>query len=459
MNKPLLTCWGGVGTVTGANFLLETENNKSLIDCGLLQGVSGSNEVNNAKFEYDVSTIDYVFITHAHIDHIGRVPKLIKEGFKGVIYSTPETKAISELMLQDTAKISENNARMHGGDPIYSMKEVRSAMDMWQSISYHSPKDFIDYSLELFDAGHILGSAMYKFTFKTGNSEIVGKSILFTGDLGNSPSLLLRDTEKVPGVDYLLMDSVYGDRNHEDMTERDRRFKEIVKNTYDTKGTLLIPTFSLERTQGLLYQLNNLFEDKVLPVVPVYLDSPLAIRVTEIYDRITTEYKESVQAEIRGGDEIFKFPKLQSITESRDSRELINMPGPKIIMAGSGMSTAGRIVNHEESFLPDPNTTLLLVGYQAPGTLGRTIEEGAKEIVINKNKVKVRARIEKIDGFSAHKGSDGLVEFADQAGPNIRKVFVTMGEPKSSIFLAERLHDELGLETVVPVRGQPYELK
>jgi metallo-beta-lactamase family protein len=449
--KPTLTCWGGVGTVTGANFLLETENKKSLIDCGLLQGVKGSRDINESKFEYDISSIDQVFITHAHIDHIGRVPKLFKDGFKGVVYSTPETRSIAELMLQDTAKISENNARSYGGEPIYTARDVKEAMSKWQEIKYHEPKDFGDFSVELYDAGHILGSSMYKFSFKNG-------TMLFTGDLGNSPSPLLRDTEEVKGLDYLLMDSVYGDRNHESIEERERKFKEIIKRTYDTKGTLLIPTFSLERTQDLLYKLNNLFEDKVLPVVPVFLDSPLAIRVTEVYDRVVNEYNKGVQDEIRGGDEIFRFPKLRSIAEARDSRELIHVPGPKIIMAGSGMSTAGRIVDHEENFLPDPNTTLLLVGYQAIGTLGRELEEGAKNVVIKGTPVKVRARIEKIDGFSAHKGSDDLVEFASKSAETLKKVFVTMGEPKSSMFLAERLHDELGLNAIVPKRGEKYEL-
>jgi len=452
MNKPTLTCFGGVGAVTGANFLLQTETKSSLIDCGLLQGVHAAGEVNAEKFDYDPAKIDYLFITHAHIDHIGKVPKLVKDGFKGVIYSSPETKAISELMLLDTAKINESNARTQGVEPLYTAHDADHAMSLWQSIEYHAPKDFSDFKVELFDAGHILGSSMYKFTFPS------GRSMLFTGDLGNSPSPLLRDNENVSGLSYLLMDSIYVDRNHEDKAERDEKFKQILQRVYDTKGTLLIPVFSLERTQVLLYELNNLFEDHVLPTIPVYLDSPLAIHVTEIYERITKEYKPAVQDEIHAGDDIFKFPKLRSITQSRESHELEYIPGPKIIMAGSGMSTAGRIVNHEITFLPREDTTLLLVGYQAPGTLGRIIEEGAKEITIKSERVKVKAHIEKIDGFSAHADSNALVDFVSHTADTLKQVFVTMGEPKSSIFLAQRLNDELGVKAVVPERGRSYEL-
>ncbi|KND48626.1 MAG: metallo-beta-lactamase family protein [Parcubacteria bacterium C7867-005] len=452
MSKPTLSCFGGVGYVTGANFLLETETSKSLIDCGLLQGVENSDGINADKFDYDPATIDFLFITHAHIDHIGRVPKLVKDGFKGVIYSTKETKELSRLMLEDMARINESNAQERGVEPIYTNIHAEQALNLWQAIPYHESKKFADFSLDLFDAGHILGSAMYKFTFPS------GKSMLFTGDLGNSPSPLLRDTEKIVGVDYILMDSVYGDRNHEDHSERDRRFKEIVNEVIAKKGTLLIPVFSLERTQVLLFELDNLLESKQIAPVSVFLDSPLAIRITAVYERTDSEYNKDVQKELSGGDDIFRFPKLRMTGKVRDSMQIANENGPKIILAGSGMSTAGRILGHEANFLPDPNATLLLVGYQAPGTLGRVIEEGAKQVTIKGQNIPVRARIEKIDGFSAHKGSDGLVDFVADTKDSVKKVFVTMGEPRSSIFLAQRLKDELDVDALVPERGKRYEL-
>lgn len=452
MSKPTLTCWGGVGAVTGANFLFETGTKKVLIDCGLLQGLPSAENINAEKFDYEPTSIDFLFITHAHIDHIGKVPKLVKDGFKGIIYSTGETRAIAELMLADMAKINTSNAHGTGSEPLYGHDHVVKALSLWQTINYHEQKDFGDFSLELFDAGHILGSAMYKFTFKS------GKTMLFTGDLGNSPSPLLRDNERVSGLSYLLMDSVYGDRNHEDKTERDRKFKEIIERTAKEGRTLLVPVFSLERTQVLLYELNELFESKQVTQIPVFLDSPLAIHVTEIYERITKEYKKTVQDDIRGGDDIFVFPKLRSITESRESREIVNIKGPKIIMAGSGMSTAGRIVGHEEIYLPDPKATILFVGYQAPGTLGRQISEGAKNVMIKDRGVEVRAEVIQIDGFSAHADSDALVNFVSNTAETLKNVFVTMGEPKSAMFLAQRLNDELNVKAIMPERGKRYEL-
>jgi len=452
MSKPTLTCWGGVGTVTGSNFLLEISGKKNLVDCGLLQGLPTVEKTNAESFDYDPTSIDFLFITHAHIDHIGKVPKLVKDGFKGVIYSTRETKEIADLMLADMAKINAERAHINGSEPLYVQSDVEQAMNLWQSLDYHKPTDFGGFKVELFDAGHILGSAMYKFTTPE------GKSVLFAGDLGNSPSPLLRNHDEIRGIDYLLLDSVYGDRNHEDKTERDRKFKEIIIETSEKKGTLLIPVFSLERTQILLYELNNLFESKQVPSIPVFLDSPLAIHVTEVYERITNEYKKSVQDEIKHGDDIFVFPKLRSITEARESHELININGPKIIMAGSGMSTAGRIVNHEEIYLPDPTATILFVGYQAPGTLGRQISEGSKKVRINNTEIEVKARVIQIDGFSAHADSNALVDFASHTVNTLKNVFVVMGEPKSSIFLAQRLNDELGVKAIVPERGKRYEL-
>ncbi len=452
MNKIKLTCFGGVGAVTGANFLLETKNKRILIDCGLLQGVYGADQINSANFDYDPSSIDILFITHAHIDHIGKIPKLVKDGFKGKIYSTPETKEISALMLRDTAKITENNAEMEAREPLYRVADAEAALANWQMIKYHIPTDFNDFILEIFDAGHILGSGMFKMTFPS------GKSMMFTGDLGNSPSPILRDTEVVEGVTYMLMESVYGDRNHEEKGERDEKFKQIIADSIKRQGTLVIPVFSLERTQVMLYELDNLFESGALPSVPVFLDSPLASHVTDIYEKVVNLYNDKTQTDIKAGDNIFKFPKLIETIKSKASHEIENIKGPKIILAGSGMSTAGRVQNHEAIYLPNPNATILFVGYQSPGTLGREISEGRKVVEIKGERVQVRAHIEQIDGFSGHKDSNNLVEFVSHSAETLKKVFVTMGEPKSSIFLAQRLKDELEIEAVVPERGKIYEL-
>jgi metallo-beta-lactamase family protein len=449
MSDVSLTCFGGVGAVTGANFLLETKSQKILIDCGLLQGLPTADTINAEPFDYDPATINMLFVTHAHIDHIGKVPKLVKDGFRGKIYSTPATKDIAALMLADMVKINPN---------LYGLQDVDQALSLWHTIAYHEVQDFGDFKLELFDAGHILGSAMYTLSFPSSQTGQAGKSLMFTGDIGNSPSPLLRPTEKVTGLTYMLMDSVYGDRNHESKEERDEKFISVIQETVEQGRTLLIPVFSLERTQIMLYELNKLFESKQLKPVPVFLDSPLAIRVTEIYERVSKHYNDAVQSDISGGDDVFKFPKLRETAQIRDSREITNISGAKIILAGSGMSTAGRILGHEENFLPDPDATILFVGYQAPGTLGRLISEGSKKVIINEREVEVRAKVVNIDGYSAHADSNSLVEFVSSSAKTLQKVFVAMGEPKASIFLAQRLHNELGVDALVPERGKRYDL-
>lgn len=428
MSNHSLTCYGGVGSVTGANFLLEADSEKFLIDCGLLQGVSKSAEerANNEHFDYDVTNIKALFITHAHVDHIGRIPKLIMAGFKGVIYSTPATKIISEVMLQDLVHIENLDADL-----------VVRAMSLWQSLDYHEIKDMGPFKAEIYNSGHILGSGMFKFIFPS------GKSIVFTGDLGNSPSPLLKDLESVGETDYILMESVYGDRNHESHEERDEHFREVVKRISEEKSTLVVPVFSLERTQVILHALQNMYEKKEIQNVPVFLDSPLAIRITDIYQRLIDK-------------DFFDFPMLRETAEARDSQEIYKTPGPKIILAGSGMSTAGRILFHEERFLPDEKATILFIGFQAPGTLGRQIQEGLKEVIIHDKQIPVRAKVETILGFSAHAGSDQLVDFVAGSQKSLKKVFVAMGELKASIFLAQRIHDELGVEAIVPKRGEKY---
>jgi metallo-beta-lactamase family protein len=448
-----LTCFGGVGSVTGANFMLETDSKRVLIDCGLNQGSPEAGELNRSEFEYDPASADLLFITHAHIDHIGRVPKLVKDGFKGEIWSTPGTKKLSELMLADTVKIGERNARETGREPMYSAGDVEKSLSAWKTLSYHEPMQFGEFTVELSNSGHVLGSSMVKFTFDKSS-----RSIMFSGDLGNSPSVLLKDREKASGLSYLLMESVYGDRNHEDKEEREEKFKKIVRESIDRKGTLLIPAFSLERTQDILHLLDDMFESDGVRPVPVFLDSPLAIKVTDVYESITKNYNEHIQKELREGDDPFNFSKFRETAEVRDSREISKVHGPKIILAGSGMSTAGRIVAHEEEYLPDESATILFMGYQAAGTLGRQIQSGLKEVMIGDEKVKVRATVESISGFSAHADSDQLVEFVSNTADTVEEVFVAMGEPKSSVFLAQRLHDELGVDAVVPEKGKVYEL-
>lgn len=447
-----ITFCSGIGSVTGANFLVEFNASRILVDCGLIQGEKVAMKENRNPFGYEPASIEILFVTHAHLDHVGRIPKLVKEGFKGEIYSTPETRSLSELILEDAVGLLDKEAREEGILPLYEMQDVKEAMALWKTIPYHTETSFGDFSLYIKDAGHILGSSIFQFTHE-------GKKVVFTGDLGNTPTPLLRDTESIEGADYVVMESVYGDRNHEPKSERSEKLRKIITDTITRGGSLVIPAFSLERTQVIIYEINKLVEAKAIPSVPVYIDSPLATRVTEVYKNSTELFNERAKEEIKAGDDLFNFPRLLYTASTQESREIDHSKLPKIIIAGSGMSVGGRVRHHEEIYLPDPKSTILLVGYQTMGTVGRHLLEGAKKVMIDKKEVKIKAHIESILGFSSHKDSVHLVEFISTAEKTLKKVFVAMGEPKSSAFLAQRLNNELGIKAVCPERGVGYELK
>ena len=447
-----LTFCGGAGSVTGANFLLEIEGKKIMVDCGLIQGVKLADDINWDPFPYSGREIDILFITHAHVDHIGRIPKLIHEGFRGAIYSTKPTMSLALPMLNDTGEILGKSKDL-GLDEIYAPEKIKLALSLWKGFEYHQIINITpNLQVHFLNAGHILGSAMILFVCN-------GKRILFTGDLGNSPSPLLPDTEKVPDVDYLIMESVYGDRNHESREDRRRFLEETIEDNYKRKGTLVIPTFSLERSQELLFELNTLVENNRIPIMPIFFDSPLAIHLTEVFKQYKSYLNEPAQRAMHHDKYLFDFPGLHNTLKSEESRMIGNVPNPKIVIAGSGMSTGGRIVHHERHYLPDPNNTLLLSGYQSVGTPGRLIQEGVKTVRISGEDVVVRAHIVTISGYSGHKDSDGLLNFVQDMQDRVKKVFVVMGEPKSTMFLAQKLRDNLGIDAMAPEQGSSVTLE
>ncbi|MBL7045353.1 MAG: MBL fold metallo-hydrolase [Parcubacteria group bacterium] len=460
-NKLKLTFHGGTGGVTGANFLLEENppaggGKRILVDCGLFQGGDFAEDKNKEQFPYDPASIDILFITHAHLDHIGRIPKLVKEGFNGVIYSTPATMEITEISLIDSMGVLSKEAKKKGIEPLYNKEDVQKTMSLWKKVPYKTQININNNLKAVFkDAGHILGSSLIEFEFTPPDG--VGKKIVFTGDLGNSPTPLLRDAEEIKDADYMIIESVYGNRNHEDIDERNQKLKEAIENTINRGGALLIPAFSIERTQVLLYEINNLVEDGKIPKIPVFLDSPLAIKVTKVYQDRIQNFNKGVKDEIAGGDDIFKFPLLEFTEHHQESLKIIDTPNPKIIIAGSGMSNGGRIVRHEKTYLSDPNSTLLIVGYQAAGSLGRKLLDGAKEVEIMDQIVKVKAKVINLTGYSAHRDSDGLLEFVDNSVETLKKVFVVMGEQKSALFLTQRLRDYVGVDAIAPKLGESFE--
>jgi len=444
MSEVRISFYGGVGTPTGSNFVLEVGESKFMVDCGLFQGERFCEEENYKPFAYDPSSTDSVIVTHAHLDHIGRLPKLVHDGFRGQIHSTHATKELAELMFQDGLSIMSHEVQGEDKKPLYDEHDVVETLGRWETHEYHDNFNVAgDVTASLKDAGHILGSAMVEATINE-------KKVVFTGDLGNSPAPLLRDTEKVTDATYMVIESVYGNRTHEDTHDRLDKLEAIVERVIHDGGVLLVPAFSIERTQVLLYELNSLVENGKIPSVPVFLDSPLAIKVTDVYKRSQMNFNERTKHIIASGDDIFNFPKLSFTETVGASKDIADVPSPKIIIAGSGMSDGGRIVHHEKKYLEDPKNAILFVGYQAAGSLGRQILDGAREVVVDGASVVVRANIHTIFSYSAHKDVDGLVDFVDDTSGTLKGVFVTMGEFSSSQFLAQRLRDYLGVRATVP---------
>lgn len=450
-----LTCYGGAGWVTGANFMVETmpetgPHKKILIDCGMFQGGEESQTMNYTPFDYDPASVDVLVVTHAHADHIGRIPKLVRDGFRGVIYSTKATYDLTQIMFQDSLKILSYEAKKQDIDPLYTQKDVDHALSLWKTVNFHDTiKLNPDLSVSFHYAGHILGSSMIKLNYGS-------KKMLFSGDLGNSPDPLLQDTEVIDDVDYMLIESVYGDRNHEEIEERDSKLKAAIHETIARKGILMIPTFALERTQNILYIINNFIEDGEIPHIPVYLDSPLAIDITHTFKKYPELFNQHVQDRLTTDPDIFDFPGLTE-THSRDeSKAILRSENPKIIISSAGMSHAGRIIHHEKQYLDDPDNMLLFVGYQAVGTPGRILQDGAKKMKLLGKEVEIKAHIKTISGYSAHKDSDHLLEFISHSADHLKEVFVAMGEPKASLFLVQRIRDYLGIKAQAPEQGESF---
>lgn len=450
--KTTLGFYGGVGSVTGANFMLDTGEVALLVDCGLVQGDKFALQKNAEPFVYDPATVDYLLVTHAHADHIGRIPKLVKDGFTGVIYSTAATKALSAIMLRDALKVMQFEAKRYGYAPLYEERDISQALANWQSVEYEEVFTLKDGITAFYtDAGHILGSGMIHF--KRGDKQIV-----FTGDIGNVPQPLLRAPVVPKDYDYMVMESVYGDRLHEQVSERTALLQHHIEETIKKQGTLIIPAFSLERTQAMLFEINNLVESGEIESLPVFLDSPLAITVTDLYREFTSYLRPEIQEQIKNGDDIFSFPGLKFTATNEDSKAILEQPGPKIIIAGSGMSHGGRVRYHEKEYLDQKNTTLLLVGYQSVGSIGRILQDGASTVTIDGIRVKVRAQIAMIQGYSGHADRDQLVELVAGGSEKAKQVFVTMGEERASLFLTQRLRDYLNVNATAPEENQEVEI-
>lgn len=456
-----LSFHGAARMVTGSNHLLEVNNKKILIDCGLFQGLPEISHKNYEPFPYDPKSIDFVLITHAHLDHVGRLPKLLTEGFSGKILATAPTIDFAWLVLEDSQKILEEKAEREGVLPPFDHFDIARLMELFRKAEYDEPIELFSGARAVFrEAGHILGSAVIEIEINDNKTKSVNKKtkIVFSGDLGNESMPILRKPALIKEADYLVVESTYGNKRHQSLNKCHELIEDIAEQTIARNGVLMIPSFALERTQQLLYQFNHLVENKKIPRVPIFIDSPLALRATEVYKKYARYYDKEATALLKSGDDFFDFPELYLTPTVAESKRINGMKPPKIIIAGSGMSQGGRILHHEERYLSDPNNALLIVSYQAEGTLGRQLLERQSEVEILENRIMVNARVEHINGYSAHADGKGLFDWVSQAKNGLKKVFVVHGEERPATALAQEIQDRLGVVAEIPEMNAIYDL-
>ncbi|MDD5251898.1 MAG: MBL fold metallo-hydrolase [Patescibacteria group bacterium] len=447
-----LTFYGAAREVTGSCTLIETGNVRVLVDCGFFQGASLAHARNAEPFAFDPKTLDAVILTHAHIDHIGRFPMLVKQGFKGRTFVTHPTRQLCKLMWIDAAKVMKDDAKREHGVPIYTLDEVFPAYQTLHGVEYGTPvhvKD--DFRFTFREAGHIFGSAFVEI-------EAEGKHVVFSGDIGNDNVPILRSTESITvAPDLVVLEATYGDRVHEGVEERRELLKQAVKDTVKRQGTLMVPAFSLERTQELLYELNAMVEGGELKPVPMYLDSPLAIKVLPIYHRFP-EYYNREAAELAKHDDFFQFPGLHITRTAGESRAIKLVPAPKVIIAGSGMMHGGRIMRHLVDYISHPENTVLVVGYQAAGTIGRAVSEGATRIHIEHQELEVKAHVEIIGAYSAHADQLKLLKWSISGSSKPKRIILNHGEVGGMEVLAGHFRDGKGIPVEMPEVGKTVEV-
>lgn len=449
---------GAVGSVTGSSYVLTSGNGQSiLIDLGMYQGPPEIEKLNYEPVGYDFSLLTAAILTHAHLDHCGRLPLLLSHGFKGNIWMTPPTRDLTEITLYDTAKIiKENLSRRpsNGREILFNHDLAVQTVLQFETIDYRTSKQIGNFMVTFRDAGHILGAASLEITDLSSDSSL--KKIIFSGDLGNSPEPLEQPTELIDNGDVVVMESTYGDRLHP-KTNPVETVQSEINAIEKSGGTLLVPTFSLDRTQELLHLIMHLKkEGKIKNETMVYMDSPMAEKATRVYVEYPKYFNQEIQNDLKIGD-IFKFPGLEIVEKGQESESLHANPGPKVIIAGSGMMTGGRIRAHAVYYLPMESTRLLIVGYQAVGTLGRQLLNGDKNLYIDGVNVNVKATVTDTQAMSSHADQGQLMNWLKHI-KGVKKVILTHGEGEPRKVLSQKISDELGIkDIVIPTMNEEIE--
>ena len=452
--------YGATRNVTGSRYYLEANGNKFLVDCGLYQE-RFLKDRNWEPFPIPPDTLDAVLLTHAHIDHCGLLPKLVREGFRGRIYCNDATADIAKIMLVDSARLQEEDAQFkkkrHEKEgrkgpypevPLYTVQDAEACFPLFYPVPYGKIMRLADGIEAVFhDAGHVLGSSMLMLNVSR-NGE--SRNVLFSSDVGRRNRPILKDPTLFKQADYIIVESTYGDRLHGDGDKIGEELAEIINSTVKAGGNIVVPSFALERAQEILYYMNELLAANRIPHIMVFFDSPMAVSITEVFERHLDLFDKEAKAIIRSGKSPFDFPGLTRVSTTDESKAINQISGSIMIIAGSGMCNGGRIKHHLVSNISRPESTILFVGYQAVGTLGRQIVDGAMEVRILGRKYKVKAKIVQMDGFSAHADRDELLHWLSAVKKSPRQVFVVHGEEEVSSSFAGLIKDKLGWNVSVP---------
>jgi metallo-beta-lactamase family protein len=465
-----ITFYGAAEDVTGSCHMVTVSGHKFLIDCGLFQGNLTDQMLNYEDFPFNIQEVEFVILTHAHIDHSGRIPKLYKAGYKNPIYCTSATRELCKIMLPDSGHIQEkeiewvNRKRMRAGkapnEPIYTEQDGYDCIEVFKGVEYNTRiKINDDISFELKDAGHMLGSAIVELYLKEDGVE---KKVVFTGDLGNTNLPIIKDPTTIDSADVLVTESTYGDRLHSNIIDQSNKFIQIVLDTIGRGGNVIIPSFAVGRTQEILYELNKYLADdnvkEALKNIPVYVDSPLAVNATKIFEAQHSYYDEEALSYLLKGDNPINFDTLHFIETSEQSQALNDDPVPKIIISASGMCEVGRIKHHLKHNLYRPECTILFVGYQAEGTLGKKILNGEPIVKIFGEEIAVKAEVKYLDAFSGHADRDGILNWIGAIKKKPEQIFIVHGELEAQKVLKEYIEQGFKINSIIPAYQEQYDI-
>ncbi|MBL8122987.1 MAG: MBL fold metallo-hydrolase [Pyrinomonadaceae bacterium] len=464
-----VTFYGGVGTVTGSKYLLENNGRRILVDCGLFQGFAELRHRNWDDPPFDPASIDAVIITHAHIDHTGYLPRLVKLGFSGPVYTSKASADLLKILLPDSGRLQEEEADFRNRHqltshapalPLYDEKDARDALKLLQPVANDGKNVEVIEGIQasFMVAGHIMGASLV--LVEMANARPDGESIrfLFSGDLGHYDQPIVKDPAPPPACDYLMCESTYGNRLHGDVSTADQMTR-IVNEAVSRNGPILIPAFAVGRTQEVLYLIRELEEEKRIPVLPVIVDSPMAAQATQVYNRWHEEHDEEYASILARKQHPLRTTAMTTASSRDESKRLNDMRGPRIIISASGMMTGGRVLHHAVRMLPMENATVVFVGYQAAGTTGRKIQDGERLVKIMKTMVDVNCRVEKIEGFSAHADWKAVIRWLEGLPNTPKTVFTTHGEPEAAEAMAGHIRERFGWNVIVPEYQESVELE